>query len=41
MKREKYSKDFKARVAIEALRGEMTIHELAQQHGVHPKFISE
>jgi transposase-like protein len=41
MKRKNYNKDFKARVAIEALRGEKTIQELAQIHGVHPNMITQ
>lgn len=41
MKRKNYTKDFKARVAIEAIRGEKTIQELAQQHGVHPNMITQ
>ena len=41
MKRKNYSKEFKARVAIEALRGEKTIQELSQIHGVHPNMITQ
>ncbi len=41
MKRKRYSNDFKARVAIEALRGEKTIQELSQIHGVHPNMITQ
>jgi transposase-like protein len=41
MRRKNYSKEFKARVAIEALRGEKTIQELAQTHGVHPNLIAQ
>lgn len=36
MKRQIRSKEFKAKVALEAIRGEKTIQELAQQYEVHP-----
>ena len=38
--RKRYDKAFKAKVAIEALRGEKTIQELATTYGVHPNMIT-
>jgi len=35
-KRKQYSSQFKAKVALEAVRGEKTITELASQYEVHP-----
>jgi len=40
-KRKRYSADFKARVALEALRGELTTAQLATKHGVHQTMVSE
>ena len=37
--RKRYSSDFKAKVALEAIRGEMTLSELGAKHGIHPKVI--
>ena len=34
--RRHYSGEFKAKVALAAMRGERTINELAGEHGVHP-----
>jgi transposase-like protein len=39
--RKTYDKAFKARVALEALKGEKTIQELGQIHGVHPTLITQ
>jgi transposase-like protein len=41
MSRRQYSSDFKAKVALEALRGERTINELAAEFGVHPVQIAQ
>ena len=36
-----YGAEFKARVALEALKGEKTINELVSQFGVHPTQINK
>ena len=39
-KRRRFSADFKARVALEALRGDRTIQEVAARHKVHPNQVN-
>jgi len=39
-KRKRYSAEFKARVALDAIREELTLAELSTKHGVHPNMIS-
>jgi transposase len=38
--RKRYSAEFKARVAHDAIRGEQTLAELASRHGVHLTMIA-
>jgi transposase len=38
--RKRYDKAFKAKIAIEALRGEKTMQELGAAYGVHPNMIA-
>ena len=35
-KRRTFSREFKARVALEALKEQLTISQLAQKHNLHP-----
>lgn len=39
--RRQHSGEFKARVALAAIRGEKTVNELATEYGVHPVQISQ
>ncbi len=40
-KRRNFSASFKAKVALEALRGDQTLAELAARHKVHPNLITK
>ena len=40
-KRKRYSAEFKAKVAMEALRGELRTSQLATKHGVHQTMIGD
>jgi len=40
-KRKRYSADFKAKVALEALRGELTTAQLASKYGIHQTMVGE
>ena len=40
-KRRKHSDEFKARVALEALRGVKTLSELSSTYGIHPTVIAQ
>ncbi len=39
-KRRNFTSDFKAKVALEALRGDRTIQEIAARHKIHPNQVS-
>lgn len=39
-KRRRFSAEYKAKVALEALRGDRTIQEIATRHQVHPNQVS-
>lgn len=38
--RKRYSAEFKAKVALEAIRGDLTLAELAAEHGIHHTMIA-
>lgn len=38
--RKNYQPEFKAKVALEAVKGRLTINEIAKEYGVHPNQIS-
>jgi transposase len=39
-KRKRYSTEFKAKVALEAIKGEQTISELGSRYGLHPNMVT-
>jgi transposase len=39
--RTRYSAEFKAKVALEAIRGDLTLAELAKKHGIHPNVVGQ
>ena len=39
--RKKFEADFKARVALDAVKGEKTLNELSTEYGAHPNQISK
>jgi transposase len=39
-KRRRFSAEFKAKIALEAIRGEHSVAELASKHGLHPNLIT-
>ena len=40
MQRKRYSPEFKAKVALEALKGEVTLSSIASKYGIHPNLIT-
>lgn len=40
-KRRKFTDQFKAKIALEALQGDKTIQEIAAKHQVHPNQVSQ
>jgi transposase len=40
-KRKRYSAEFKAKVALEAIKGEATVAELATRFGIHPNMVTQ
>jgi transposase len=40
-KRKRYTAEFKAKIALEALRGELTTAQLATRHSIHQTMVSE
>lgn len=39
--RRKFTAEFKAQVAVAALKGDKTVAEIAQIHGIHPTMVSQ
>lgn len=38
--RKRYTGEFKAKDALEAIRGELTVAEIGSKHGVHPRMVA-
>jgi transposase-like protein len=41
MRRKRYSVEEKTRIALEAIKGQTTLNELAAEYGVHPSQITQ
>jgi len=41
MARQSYSKEFKARVALDALKGQKTVSEIASEYKIHPNQVGQ
>jgi len=41
MARKSYSKEFKARVALDAFKGQKTVSEIASEYKIHPNQVSQ
>jgi len=41
MARQSYSKEFKARVALDAIKGQKTVSEIASEYTIHPNQVSQ
>ena len=39
--RKRYSGEFKAKIALEAIRGQKTVNEIASAYGVHPNQVTQ
>ena len=39
--RKRYSADFKTKVALDAIRGELTVAQLTAKHGIHQTLIND
>jgi transposase-like protein len=39
--RKRYSSEFKARLALEMVKGQRTLNEIASEHGVHPNLLMQ
>ena len=40
MKRKKYSKELKAKVAVAGIKGHKTVNEIASEFGIHPSLVN-
>ncbi len=38
--RRRHSPEFKAKVALDAIKGQKTVNEIASEHGIHPNQVS-
>ena len=39
--RKRYTAEFKARLALEVIRGQRTLNEIASEHGIHPNLLMQ
>lgn len=39
--RKRYTAEFKARLALEVIKGQRTLNEIASEHGIHPNLLMQ